>query len=504
MYNLLIEFIPVIFLSIIVGAAIGVFWQRKATKQNVLTEVQSATSERLLEIRELQGKLASQSAVSADLETRLTAANDESHELQEKYVTANSQLARLEEKVARIPNLESGLQENQQRLSTEQSALSEAQQRIKVLETELDNEKVSAQEKLALLERVEEKFNKQFRLTATEVLDENSKKFSQLNKDSLGNLITPLKEQLDKFDKRIGDSREADAKERQQVRGELKQIAELGLSLSERAENLTNALRGDVKAQGTWGEMILETVLEKSGLQKDREYIIQASGKNGEGTLIRPDVLVTLPDNKAIVIDSKVSLKAYEAAINAETDEARNLAITQHVQSVRNHILGLSKKNYQDIIGSSSLDFVLMFVPNESALTLALNHSPELFDLAIERNIGLVSPNLLMISLRTVENIWRTEKQNQNAQEIARQAGLLYDKVVGFTEELINIGHRIEQAGNAYDKALNRLKTGSGNIIGRVEKLKKLGARSSKSLPKLVSLNEEEPMTDTVENEEAK
>jgi DNA recombination protein RmuC len=488
MLNLFIEFVPVIFLSLIVGAAISVFWQRRTAKQHVMSQVQSATSERLLAIRELQGKLASQSAVNADLETRLSAANDESHELQEKYVTANSQLARLDEKVARIPTLESGLQDKRQRLAKEQSALSHAQQRIKVLETELSNEKTGAQEKLALLERVEEKFNKQFRLTATEVLDENSKKFSQLNKDSLGNLITPLKEQLDKFDKRIGDSREADAKERQQVRGELKQIAELGLSLSERAENLTNALRGDVKAQGTWGEMILETVLEKSGLQKDREYIIQASGKNAEGIIIRPDVLVALPDNKAIVIDSKVSLKAYEEAINAETDEARKLAITQHVQSVKNHILGLSKKNYQDIVGSSSLDFVLMFVPNESALTLALNHSPELFDLAIERNIGLVSPNLLMISLRTVENIWRTEKQNQNAQEIARQAGQLYDKVVGFAEELLNVGSRIGQAQSAYHTALNRLKEGSGNIIGRVERLKKLGARTNKSLPKEVSM----------------
>lgn len=380
MINLLIEFGPIALLSLFVGAFVGVLWQQRAAKREIESRIQSATSNGLLEIRELQGKLASQSAVSADLETRLIAANDASHELQEKYVNANGQLARLEEKVARIPRLEDELQQGQQRLSDEQSALSEAQQRIKVLETELDAEKATAREKLALMERIEEKFNKQFKLTATEVLDENTKKFTALNKEGLGNLITPLREQLDKFDQRIVESRESDTRERQKVRNELKQISELGLSLSERAENLTNALRGDVKAQGTWGEMILETVLEKSGLQRDREYVVQVTEKNADGMTIRPDVLINLPDNKAIVIDSKVSLKAYEAAINAESDEARNLAVTQHVQSLKNHILGLSKKNYQDIIGSSSLDFVLLFVPNESALTLALNQSPELLD----------------------------------------------------------------------------------------------------------------------------
>ena len=278
-------------------------------------------------------------------------------------------------------------------------------------------------------------------------------------------MITPLKEQLDKFDKRIVDSRGVDVKERQQMRGEMKQIAELGLSFSENAENLTNALRGDVTAQGSREEMILETVLEKSGLQKDREYIISASGKNAEGLLIRPGVLLSLPDNKSIVIDSKVSLKAYTGAMNAETAELRAAALAQHIQPMKNHIPGLSDKNYQNIIGTYSLDSVLMFVPNEFELTLAPNHFPKLFNLANKRDKSLVSPNLLMISLRTFENIWRTKRQNLNAQEIGQHAGLLDDRIVGFSAELLNIGNRTDQASTAYDKSVNRLKKATENLL---------------------------------------
>lgn len=434
----------------------------------------------------LKELLRKQTDDNKNLESRLTSANNEFTALQKKFVDVNTRLAQMNEKVSRIPELEIKIKEREQELTHTHDLLSEAHQKNKVLENKLENANLAADEKMALLERVEKKFEEQFRLTATAVLDENSKKFSEQNKEGLGNLITPLKEQLDKFDKRIVDSRAEDAKERQQVRSELKQIAELGLSFSDRAENLTNALRGDVKTQGYWGEMILETVLEKSGLQKDREYIIQASGKNAEGIQIRPDVVLTLPDNRSIVIDSKVSLKAYTESINAETEKLSASAITQHTQSMKKHILGLSKKNYQDIIGTHSLDFVLMFVPNEPSLTLALKHSPELFDLAVESNIVLVSPNTLMSTLRMIAYIWRTERQNQNAQEIAEQAGLLYDKVVGFSDGLLSIGNRIDQTKTAYDESMKRLKTGNGNIIGRVEKLKSLGAKSSKQMPKLL------------------
>lgn len=474
---------------LLVGAAIAVvvfsiswLWSRRRADR----AFNEGGTARNAEFSSLEANLNASMETAASLEQRLREANQNLQRLQAEQLTAQSELARLGEKAERIPDLTTELVAANDNVERLRSELAASRQATKLLQQELENERTQSTEKLTLLTEAKEELSNQFKALAGEILDQKSQKFTEQNQANMQGLISPLKEQLAKFDKQIGDARTEDAKERQQVRSELHQIRDLGLALSANATELTRALKSDTKAQGTWGEMILETVLEKSGLEKGREYVVQESTKTEEGKRIRPDALVHLPENKVIVVDSKVSLTAYERAVNAETEEDRTAALAQHVTSVRNHITALGGKDYHTLIGQASLDFVLVFVPNESALTLALNQAPELFDLAMERNIGLVSPNLLMITLRTIENLWRTERQNQNAMQIARQAGALYDKFVGFVDSLEDVGKRLNQAQDAYEGAHKKLSSGSGNLVGRSDRLKKLGAKTSKSLPTLL------------------
>ena len=356
-------------------------------------------------------------------------------------------------------------------------------QRATKLEAELQAEKKNLEENREGIESARLELAKEFEVTASRILDKKSEKFSKQNKEAVEQLMNPFKEQLDRFDRRIVTSRTEDAKERQQVRDELKQIRDLGLALSSNAENLTRALKGDSKTQGNWGEMVLEKILENSGLKKDLHYLVQKTQKTTEGKTVQPDILITLPDNKVIVVDSKVSLTDYEKSINSETKEEEKIFRQKHVTSIENHIKGLSKKNYQNLISHQTLDFVLIFVAIDEALLRALKDSPSLFDLAMTHNIGLVSPSLLMPSLRTIENLWRTENQNRNAEQIAREAGQLYDKFVNFFKVFSQVGDRLEQAQTSFDDAKNKLDGGRGNMISRAEKLKTLGAKTSKSFP---------------------
>ncbi len=396
----------------------------------------------------------------------------------ERYLGVEKQLAALKEKSASIPGLEKRLQTVHDKAEELRDQLEEARQNEKVLEKELENERKHSAEKLKMFADAEKSFSNKFSVLADKILDEKSEKLTEESKGLFG----PLKDKLEKFDKTIHSAREEDAKERQKVRSELQHILNMGLALSNSADGLTRALKGDTKTQGTWGEMVLETVLEKSGLVRGREYEVQESKKTEDGKIIRPDVLLFLPENKVIVLDAKVSLTAYERWVNSETDKDRALASAQHANSVRSHISKLSKKNYQDLVGHASLDFVLVFIPNEPALSLALSEAPDIFDFAIERNIGLVSPNLLMITLRLIENIWRTERQNQNALEIAKQAGGIYDNFARFVSVFESVGKRIDQAKESYEDSHKKLTTGRGNLVTRADKLKKLGAKTSKTL----------------------
>lgn len=415
------------------------------------------------------------------LYSSLTLLRDSHSKLNAKAQAEETKLEFLSNQLEQNREQKRVLQENLERVT---HSLQEERKTKAILDNNLKNARESAKEKLEMLANARTELSDQFKVVASELLDEKSKKFTEQNQTNLKHIVAPLKEQLEKFDKRIVDSRTEDAKERQQVRSELEQIRSLGLVLNENASNLTNALKGDVQAQGAWGEMILESILEKSGLIEGREYELQGKHYTDEGKRVRPDAIIRLPGNKAMIVDSKVSLSAFERSVNAKAKQEKAKAEEEHVQSVRSHIQNLSKKEYQNVLEGASLDFVFMFIANDHALMNALKRSPSLFDEAMEKNIGLVCPSLLMVSLRTVENIWRTDRQNQNAMAIAKQAGSLYDKFVGFVSDLDAIGLKLNQTQRAFENSYGKLKTGNGNLINKVEKIRSLGARTSKSLPK--------------------
>lgn len=331
------------------------------------------------------------------------------------------------------------------------------------------------------LEKLNEKMTLQFKNLANEILEEKSKKFTDQNKTSLGELLNPLKEKLSDFEKKVEESNKENLKMNSSLGEQLKNLRELNQQITKEAENLTRALKGDTKTQGNWGEFILESILEKSGLVKGQEFIVQESATL-EGGRLRPDVVVKLPDNKNIIIDSKVSLLAYEQSVNAadETDREQNLKA--HVQSVKNHIRQLSGKDYQKLYGVEGLDFILMFIPIEPAFSAALQAETDLFNQAYEKQIVLVSPSTLLATLRTIANIWRYEYQNRNVLEIARQAGDMYDKFVNFTEDLVKLGQQMDTTKKTYGDAMNKLVDGTGNLVRRAEKLKELGAKTSKQM----------------------
>lgn len=334
---------------------------------------------------------------------------------------------------------------------------------------------------LKLLEESRGSMKHEFAQLAHNILEEKGQKFAEQNHSNLSHLINPLKDQIKVFEQKIQDTYEKETRERHTLSHEIKSLKELNQQISQDALNLTNALKGDRKAQGTWGEVILERVLTLSGLEKGREYETQTSLKNDNNKSYQPDVIVHLPDNKDIIIDSKVSLVAYERYQSAEDNE-KAIHLNAHLQSLRTHIRQLSDKEYQKLKGVQTLDFVLMFIPIEPALTLAMQTDDSLFTDALSRNIVLVSPSTLLATLRTIQNIWRFEYQNQNALKIAQKAGDLYDKFVSFTEDMLDLGKRLDTTHKSYEMAMNKLKDGKGNILKRTEELRIMGAQTSKKL----------------------
>jgi DNA recombination protein RmuC len=348
------------------------------------------------------------------------------------------------------------------------------------LQTLLEQERRQAAEKLALLNDAREQMTLQFKFLATEILEDKSRRFTASNKESIGEILRPLTERIQHFEKKVEETYDKEARERFSLASEIRNLQTLNARISEDAVNLTNALKGESKTQGTWGEVILESILEKSGLVKGREYQTQVSLKSLDGARAQPDVIVRLPENKQIIIDAKVSLKAYEAFCSEQDVDKRSALLQQHVQSLRQHVKSLGSKDYQNLHSLNSLDFVLLFMPVEAAFSVAVQEDAELFSQAFDQNIILVGPSTLLATLRTIQNIWRYEQQNQNAIEIATAAGALYDKFVAFTADLEDIGQRIDASRKSYDKAHNKLMSGKGNLVARIEVLKKLGARASK------------------------
>ena len=333
------------------------------------------------------------------------------------------------------------------------------------------------------LEKLQEKFTKDFELVASKILEEKSSKFTLQNKQNLDVLLKPLQEKIQHFEKKVEETNKEAIDRTSALREQIKNLTALNEQMSREANNLTKALKGDSKMQGNWGELVLERVLEKSGLEKDREYVVQQSFTTDDGQRVLPDVIIYLPDGKKMVIDSKVSLTAYERYVNEEDTPLREAALKEHINSLKRHVTQLSEKNYQDLYEIESPDFVLLFVPIEPAFAVAVNTDNLIYNQAFEKNIVIVTPTTLLATLRTIDSMWTNEKQQRNALEIARQAGALYDKFHGLMTDLTSVGKKMDDAKSGYEAAMNKLVSGRGNLITSVEKLKKMGAKAKKALP---------------------
>ena len=342
-------------------------------------------------------------------------------------------------------------------------------------------EKLNSQKKE--MENLQQKFTTEFESIAAKILKQNTVEFSASNQKSITELLSPLKEKIQVFEKKVEDTYEKGLKDQTDLKAELKKLHDLNLKISDEANNLTKALKGDVKKQGNWGEVILERILERSGLTEGREYTKQESVLSENGQRFQPDVVIHLPDSKHIVVDSKVSLVAYERLVNADLGKDRAAFVKEHLQSVRSHIKILSEKHYQHSPNFNSPDFVLLFVPIESSFSIAVQEDQDLFSYAWDNKVVIVSPSTLLATLRTIASIWQQENQTRNALEIARQSGALYDKFVAFISDMESIGKSLESTRKTYDQATNKLYSGSGNLVKRAENIRKLGAKTTKELP---------------------
>ncbi|RMJ05735.1 DNA recombination protein RmuC [Marinobacter litoralis] len=407
-----------------------------------------------------------------------------------------------------VQYLEAAIAEKQERADKLERAVESWRDQVAALKADLreqqvtlDKERRAANEKLELLEKNRDSLKQEFENLANRIFDQKSERFSQQSKTSLDSLLNPFRDQLQDFRKRVEDVYTTETRDRQALRSEIKSLQDLNRQITEEAANLTKALKGDKKVQGNWGELILERVLERSGLRKGIEYETQGSYRDNDNQLLRPDVIVHLPDQRNLVVDSKVSLVAYQEWVIAEDDEAREHALKQHVEAVRNHIRTLSEKDYSQLNGLHSPDFVLLFMPIEPAFVAAFQQDDNLFAEAFERKIIVVTPTTLLATLRTIENIWRYERQSQNARRIAERAGAVYDKLRVFVEAMERLGSQLHTAQGTYDNAMNTLTRGRGNLISQANRFVELGVRVKKELPKSI-VEQAEVDTDDAERVE--
>ncbi|MDQ6531899.1 DNA recombination protein RmuC [Flavobacterium sp. LHD-85] len=333
------------------------------------------------------------------------------------------------------------------------------------------------------INELQEKFTKEFENLANKILEEKSAKFTEQNTVNMKNILTPLQDKILVFEQKVEQTHKESIDYHAALRQQIIGLSEMNAQMSKETLNLTKALKGDSKMQGNWGELVLERVLEKSGLEKGREYEVQQSFTNSEGNRVLPDVVINLPDGKKMIVDSKVSLSAYEKWVNEESELLKIEFLKEHVISIKRHVEQLGSKNYHDLYQMESPDFVLLFIPMEPAFAIALNEDPSLYTKAFDRNIVIVTPSTLLATLRTIDSMWTNQKQQENALEIARQAGALYDKFEGFVSDLVRIGNKIKDTKTEYESAMNKLVDGKGNLISSVERLKKMGAKAKKSLP---------------------
>jgi len=406
-----------------------------------------------------------------------------------------SETGKLEERINQLLHQEEKLQERIGTVEAERETIRGEKDALKnqLVRTgaEYDSLQEKNREQKAEVEKLQEKFTKEFENLANKILEEKSTKFTKQNKESLEVLLNPLQEKIKVFEKRVEDTNKENVGRHSELKEQLKHLSELNQQMSKDADNLTKALKGDSKMQGNWGEMILTRILEKSGLEKGREYTIQDSHTTTEGKRLQTDVMIHLPDGKKMIIDSKVSLTHFERFVSEEDEEQKQVHLKQHIASIKRHVEQLSAKNYQYLVDESP-DTVFMFIPIEPAFAIASAHEPNLYEQAFDKQVIIVTPATLLAALRLVDNLWQNDRQKQNALDIAKQAGALYDSFTNLTDELIKVGKQIGTVQNSYESAMKKL-TGKGNLIRRVEKLKKLGAKASKTIDsKLLSRAQEE------------
>ncbi len=346
----------------------------------------------------------------------------------------------------------------------------------KNLEEKLDNQKIE-------LENLQKKFTTEFENIATKILKENTKEFTSSNQKNMNDIMGPMKEKLQSFEKKVEETYDRELRDKISLKEEVKKLYELNSKISDEANNLTKALKGDVKKQGNWGEVVLERILERSGLTKGQEYDREVVMQNSEGQIIRPDVIIHLPEEKHVIVDSKVSLVAYERFVNSIGDVDAEKFQKDHIVSMKSHVKELANKHYQSSESINSPDFVLMFMPIESSFAMAVQYDQELFNYAWDNKIVIVSPSTLLATLRTISSIWKQEQQNRNVKEIAKQGGLLYDKFVGFVDDMLKLGKQMDTSKNSYQDAMKKLYDGSGNLVRRAENIRELGAKVKKKLP---------------------
>ncbi|WP_272022652.1 DNA recombination protein RmuC [Olleya namhaensis] len=448
----------ILILAILIAAAIGAYLGM------LFTKLKSKSEKSTLEER------------NTNLQQQLTDFKQfHATENEKQNTTFNTQLNELRETISKIETEREGIRREKDFLNEELARKNADFENLQQLNLKRDEE----------LELRQEQLRKDFELLATKILDEKSEKFTLQNKENIKNILNPLQEKILTFEKKVDDTQKESISMHSALKEQLLGLKDLNQQMTKEATNLTRALKGDSKMQGNWGELVLERVLEKSGLEKDREYFVQQNFTRADGTRVLPDIVLHLPDNKKMVIDSKVSLTDYERYVNAEDDQ-RELYLKAHINSIKRHVDQLSEKKYEDLYDIESPDFVLLFIPIEPAFAVAINADNSIYNKAFEKNIVIVTPSTLLATLRTVDSMWNNEKQQQNAIEIARQAGALYDKFEGLVKDLTGVGKKIDDAKKDYSSAMNKLVEGKGNLITSVEKIKKLGAKAKKALPESI------------------
>ncbi|ADV46053.1 DNA recombination protein RmuC [Nitratifractor salsuginis] len=429
-------------------------------------------------------------------EERLAESEIREVQQQERLSRLEQERIRLLTELKRIPELRGELEEAQRRLDLGAEERSELEREAERLQTRLEEQERHYRQLTEELKEARETQRKEFERLASQIMERNALRFKAVSQEGVAQILKPLQQQVESFRKRIDEVHGEESRELASLLGEIRTLRELNQRIGKEAENLTRALKGESKTQGIWGEMVLERILEASGLRRGEEFEREVSLQDGQNRRFRPDVIVHLPGGRDIVIDAKTSLRAYERYVNAESEEERHLHARAHLSAVKEHIAALAEKNYAGLEGIETLDFIFMFLPIEGALSLALQEDPGLYERALERKIVLVSPTTLLVALRAVESSWKRERQNRNAREIARRAGALYDKFALFATDLEKLGRQIETTQGTYRTLWNRLGQGKGNILRQIEGLRELGASTSKELPpKLREELEEEPQS---------